>query len=184
MRKYAKDYELVVKEDKKGRQKRTAVYRGTYFEVVLDDRRLKQFKARVLLLLLLVLVMLLIGGFLPAFDGLRQLYVALPYAASFFPLYFIADGALRLPTKQRKLRRDEVDLSLNRMKTSSIILLIFLSIVVVGELIYILIVPEAGFRLEYIFLLSAFIAALAVFLIIRLQRPIEVKVSEDQQMEP
>ena len=41
MRKYVKDFKVVIKEDEKGRERRSAVYAGKYFDVSLDETELK-----------------------------------------------------------------------------------------------------------------------------------------------
>jgi MFS family permease len=176
MRKYADDYELVVKEDEKGRLKKTAVYKGTYFEVVQDERTLKKFKRNSLLLLAITLIGFLLGGFINN-QGMRMFYIAIPWAAAFLPLYFLAFGIIRLPVKKRKFRCDEIGLTFDRMKKASIALFILLSMVVVGEIIFLVGFAKEGLNLEYTYLVSQALTLIAVFIIIRLQDPIEVQAS-------
>lgn len=183
MRKYAGDYELVVKEDEKGRLKKSAVYKGIYFEVVPDERTLKKFKRNSLLLLVIIITAFLTGGFLNN-NGMRMFYIAIPWAAAFLPLYFLAYGIIRLPDKKRKLRRDEIELSFDRMKKSSIGLFILLCMVVVGEIVFLVGFAREGLNLEYTYLIAQALAAIAVFVIIRLQIPMEVQASGEFAQKP
>jgi hypothetical protein len=174
MKKFKDDYELVETIDEKGRSKRKAVYRGDYFEVSLDAGGLLRFKRYCLLLLGVVVVLHVIGGFINN-AGMYQFYVALPYAASFFPLFYAAEAVLRLPKEKRPYRRDEIGLSFDRIKSTSRILFIFLVIGVFGNIIYLLFFSAAGQRmLEFLFLLLEALAAAAVYFLIKLQKGIVV----------
>jgi heme exporter protein D len=105
-------------------------------------------------------------------------YVSLPYVISFLPLYFLVDSALRIPKKKRALRRDEAELSFDRMKKSSTFLLIFLAMVPVGEIIFLLFFADDRNNLEFLFLSLESFAVVAAYWMLRLQNLINVKKKE------
>lgn len=181
-KRYEDDYETVVTTDEKGREKKTAAYRGDYFELSLDEDGIVKFK-RNCLLLVAVIALLHIGGGFVGNRGMYQFYVALPYVLSFFPLTYLAEGILRLPKEKHKLRRDEVGLSFDRIRTASTVLLVFLGTGVIGEIAFLLFSAEKnGFTLEYRYLALEALAAAAVYLIIRLRKHIHVQTCSDQQL--
>ncbi len=180
MKRYADDYETVITKDEKGNEKKIAVYHGDYFEFVLDEEGIVRFRRNCFLLLAVIVVLHISGGFVGN-PGMYQFYVAFPYVLAFFPLLYIATGILRLPKEKRKYRRDEIGLSFNRMKTSSIILIILLGMGVLGELAFLLFF-SIGIRsvLEYVYLVIEVFTVAAVYFIITLQRQIHVQTCTGQ----
>jgi hypothetical protein len=177
---YADDYEIETTEDEKGHEKRIAVYRGDYFEIALDDQGIIRFR-RQCILLLVTFVVLHIGSGFVSNRGMFQFYVALPYVLAFFPLLYAVAGALRLPKNRRKYRRDEIGLSFDRLKNASNILLIFVGIGILGEITFLLLFSAGDQRLmEYVYLALEAPAAMAVYLLIRLQRQIHVQTCSEQ----
>ena len=158
MRKYAEDYELERKEDEKGRIKKTAKYVGDYYEVRVESQNLIRFRRIAVLLLVGILGLHVSAGFIGN-PGMYRFFVALPYVFVFLPLYFFTAGILRLPKEKRPFRRDEVDLSFERMKKASGFLIALLSLVVVGELIFLIGFDEGGYNLEILILVLEVIAA-------------------------
>jgi hypothetical protein len=173
MKRYADDYEIAYEMDKKGREKKVAVYKGIYFQVNVDEPKLVKFKRISQVLTLLIVAFQIASGFV-ANRGMYLFYVAMPYVFAFLPTYFLTAGVFRLPTQKRKFRRDEVGLSFERMKKASVSLLILLVASVLGEMIFLLVLAETGLTQEYIFLALQVLAALGTFIIIRLQQPVEV----------
>ena len=180
MKRYADDYETVVAKDEKGNEKNIAVYNRAYFEIKLDEKGIVRFRRNCFLLLAAIVVLHISGGFVSN-PGMYQLYVALPYALAFFPLAYMAAGILRLPKKKRKYRRDEIGLSFDRLKTSSIILIILLGMGVLGELTF-LIFFSIGFRnvLDTVYLVIEVFTGAAVYFIITLRRQIHVQTCAEQ----
>jgi hypothetical protein len=180
MKRYADDYETVITKDEKGNEKKIAVYHGDYFEFALDEEGIVRFRRNCFLLLAVIVVLHISGGFVGN-PGMYQFYVAFPYVLAFFPLLYIATGILRLPKEKRKYRRDEIGLSFNRMKTSSIILIILLGMGVLGELTFLLFF-SIGIRsvLEYVYLVIEVFTVAAVYFIITLQRQIHVQTCTGQ----
>lgn len=180
MKRYADDYETVVTSDEQGHEKKIAVYRGNYFEVALDEEGIIHFRRNCFVLLAAIVVLQISGGFVGN-QGMYQFYVAIPYVLAFFPLLYMAAGVLRLPKEKRKYRRDEIGLSFNRMKTASIVLMVFLGIGVLGEIMFLLFVSVKDQSvLEYLYLALEALAAAAVYFFIRLQRQIRVQPCDKQ----
>ncbi len=173
-KRYADDYETVITTDEKGNEKKTAVYRGEYFEISPDEEGLAQFKRNCLLLVAAIIVLHISGGFVNN-PGMNQFYVGLPYVSAFFPLVYLAMSFFRLPKSKPRYRRDEVGLSLGRMKTSSSILLVFLILSLLGEIAFLLF-ATTGYQLlrELLYLALAILTAAVVYYLIRLQGQIHI----------
>lgn len=173
-KRYADDYETVITTDEKGNEKKTAVYRGEYFEISLDEEGFARFKRNCLLLLATIIVLHISGGFVNN-PGMNQFFVGLPYVTAFFPLLYLALAILRLPGKKRKYRRDEIGLSFDRMKTTGFILLILLGMGVLGEIAFVLFTSMGDQALlEFLYLSIAVLTSATVFLLITLQRQITI----------
>lgn len=180
MRKYSKDYKIVVTEDKKGREKKTAVYQGKYYEINVEERRLKALKIFCLILSALVILIHIGSGFV-ANPGMYQFYVSIPYVFAFLPLYFLASGVLRLPTRRRKFRRDEIDLSFKRTDTWALILLIGQSAGIVGEIVFMIWFMDGWINLELIYLILEAVSVLLIYFLIRLLKPILQRIAANQE---
>lgn len=171
-KRYADDYETVITTDEKGNEKKTAVYRGEYFEISLDEAGLTNFKRKCLMLLATIILLHISGGFIDN-QGMYQFYVALPYVTAFFPLLYLAVAILRLPNEKRNYRRDEVGFSFDRVKTSSYILIVLMGFGILGEIVYLLAFSSGQVNsLELLYLLLEVCSAAAVYVIIILQRKI------------
>jgi len=179
MKRYSDDYEIVITEDEKGREKTTAMYRGNYFETVVNAQDLVKFKRNGLLLIAAIIGLHVGAGFI-ANPGMIQFYVSLPYVIAFLPLYFLAAGMLRVPNKKRKFRRDEVELSFDRVRSASIFLLVFLSMSIIGELVFLFWFAKAKFNFEYLYLAVEILALIAAYVLIRIQKPIIIRESTEQ----
>ena len=174
--KYSDDYKLVHTVDDKGRQRTHAEYNGDYYAVSLEEYELRQLKRNSLLLLVVLVALHVAAGFLNN-QGMYQFYIALPYAAGFFPLFFLAESIFRLPVEKRAYKREEVEQSFVRVKSTGKTLLLFLAVVLVGEALYFVFgaapenrILEAGF-----FFAEAFAAGFLYFLT-RIQNPIEIEI--------
>jgi hypothetical protein len=175
---FAEDYEIVTTQDEKGREKQTAVYRGVYFEVDLDERGILRFRRLSLLYLAVFIVAHVSGGFVQN-RGMFQWYISLPYVLAFFPFVYAAAGVLHLPKEKRNYRRDEIGLSFGRLKSNSRILLIFLGIGILGEVIFLMFFSAGGqCTAEFIYLALDVLAAALVFSLTRLQRQVHVQACE------
>lgn len=180
MRKYAEDYDIVVDVDDKGREKRKAVYHGDYFEIDLDQASLTKFNTTSILLMVAIIIFHIAGGFVGN-RGMYHFFVVLPYTIAFFPMLYMVVGVISLPREKRKYRRDEIGLSFTRIKNTSTILLILLSIGVIGEILYLLFFAGGSVELlEIIFLALEALATAAVYLSLQLQKNIIVKKCEEE----
>lgn len=151
MKRYADDYEIQIDLDKKGREKKVAVYRGNFFKVDINERQLIDLRKRAIFLFLFLVALHVAGGFV-ANRGMYAFYVAIPYVFTFLTLYFLGTGIFRIPRRKRKFHRDEVDLSFNRAKKASLALLIILVIGGIGEIFFIIFFSKNALTLEFLFL--------------------------------
>lgn len=174
MRKYAEDYEIIYEDDGKGGEKKAARYIGNFFEIDIKGPDLVKFRRNSLILLAIVIMLHIAGGFIGN-RSMYAFYIVLPYVFSFLPMYFLADGILRIPKEKKSYRRDEAELSFERMKKANIFLLIFLSMTVVGEIIYIIFFANEWNSLEFLFLSLVSLAAVASYILIRLRNTINVR---------
>lgn len=173
-RKYTEDYELVTTTDSMGREKKSAVYRGTYFETDLDQASLLKFKRLCMLLTALIIILQIGSGFI-ANPGMNNFYVAIPFAFSFFPLVYLADSVLRLPKAKRPLRRDEVAFSFDRIKVTGIILGIFIIAGIIGEIIFLILVTgEKNPVSELLYISLQAVSAASAFIILQMRQRIEI----------
>lgn len=174
-KRYADDYDTVITTDENGNEKKTAVYRGDYFEFELNKEEFARFKRNSYLLLAAIVVLHTGAGFVDN-RGMYQFYIALPYVLAFFPLMYLAASILRLPKEKPKYRRDEIGLSFDRMKPTSIVLLILLVSGVLGVIAFLLFFSVGDQRvLEYLYVTLEVLAAASVLIIIRLQGKIRIK---------
>jgi hypothetical protein len=117
-----------------------------------------------------------VGGGFVGNQGMYQFYVALPYVLAFLPLMYMAMSILRLPKEKRRYRRDEIGLSFDRMKTTSILLMILLVAGVLGEIAFLLFMSDGSQNmLEYFYLALETFAVVAVYFLTSLQRQIQVQ---------
>ena len=173
MRKYVDDYEIVIEEDEKGREKKKAVYRGNYYEVEIEKFSMAKFKWVNIVLFLVILALQIAGGFINN-QGMYRFFIALPYVGIFLPLYFIATGVFRLPKENRKFRRDEVELSFNRVKKASTYLLILFGMLILGEVIFLIFFANNDYQLEYLYLGVELIGGIAAYLLFNIQKFINI----------
>ncbi len=178
MRRFTKDFELVTTVDENGREKRGVEYKGGYFSFVVDSIDYKRFRT-LALALTFVMICLQIGAGFVANRGMYQMYIAIPYVLCFFPLVYLSAGALRLPRETAHLRRDQAELTIRRMKRSGAALLVFNSLVILSELVYLIFLnkdSEPGSELLFL-MLAVLLGAVNAFLLLK-TRAIPVKTEE------
>lgn len=177
-KKYIKDYDLVETEDEKGRSTKTVVYHGDYFHVNLEESQIKQFKLQLGLLFVAALASHVCAGLVNN-PGLYKAYMAIPYTTAFLPLFFLAEGILRIPIKKRVYRNEEMGLSYQRVVGMSRFYLIMNGIGVLGALVY-LVLASKGQDLgrEAIYFALVLIAALLVWIIFRKASKIVIEKEE------
>jgi hypothetical protein len=173
MRKYIKDYENVVETDEFGFERKVAVYIGDYFKVNLDEENLNKYRRYSLFLVGMMIIGQLAAGFV-ATQAMYAFYVSLPYVFTFLPLYFLIDSSLRLPQEDRNFKRDEVELSFNRIKNASKFMLALVGVTIIGDIVF-MILHSQGFELrELIYPVVEIIVAGLDYLLLRLHKPVTV----------
>jgi hypothetical protein len=183
-KRYADDYENEIVVDDKGRETKAPVYRGKLFEINLDQENLSRFKRSSLTILAVTTVVHVAAGFVDN-TGMNQFYVALPYVTAFFPLLYAATGAFRLPVEKRQYRRDEIGLSFERFKSSSMLLTIILGAGGLGELFYLLTgLLNRDIVRELLFFVPELLALAGGYLLIRLSGRVQTKVIQTKPQKP
>ncbi len=134
-KKYINAYETVYEYDDQGREIRKMVYRGNFFEISLDQKGLTRYRLIQIALFILLALVHTALGFLNN-PGTRTLYVSIPYTSTFVPLVFWGFAVFRLPRKKKPFRLEEIGLGFNRLKTMSLLVVIFTAISLTGMLIY------------------------------------------------
>lgn len=168
MRRFSKDFEIVTTIDEKGREKRSAEYKGEYFNFAVDGADYQRFRTLAWTLIPIMIALQIGAGFV-ANRGMYQMYIAIPYVLCFFPLVYLSAGALRLPRETSHLRRDQAELSVRRMKRSGAALLVFNSLVVLSELVYLVFFNkglETGKELLFL-VLAVLIGTVNAFLLLK-----------------
>jgi hypothetical protein len=174
-RKYLNDYEIVTQPDKHGRETTKLEYRGDFFEVLFQKGDLARYRKTSLLVLMITLVLHFSAGFINN-DGMRQFYVAIPYATVFLPFFYFSAGLVNLPGKQPPYRRDQVELSFKRIQSANLYLFLLLAVVVIGECAYLLFFASGGNpRLDHLFLLLELFAVIALGLYLPFHKSIHLK---------
>lgn len=174
MRRFTKDYDIVVDQDENGKETKTVVYKGKHYELLLDEAGITRFRKNCLMLLAAIIVLHITSGFLGN-QGMYQFYIALPYVFAFFALTYLSAGVLRLPKEKRKYQHDEIELSYNRIKTASIFLTVLLGIEVLGEIVFLLFAGTIqSIEQELSFLLIEILIFIGSFLLFSLQKQIQI----------
>ena len=174
------DYEIVFTTDKKGREKQSLAYRGPYFEIDLDEEILSRIKRQSILMLVMMIALHIGSGFVKN-QGMYQLYISIPYIFAFLALWYMASGILRLPTKKRRYRRDEIEHSLKTAKIASKVLMVLLGLGELGEFIFLIFgsEPVKG-AAEYLYLALNALTITLLFFSIRLQAKIIIHASPNK----
>jgi len=177
-KKYIKDYELVETEDANGRVKKSVIYHGDYFTLDLDESQIRKTK-RNFVLLTLAIILIHIGAGFVGNPGMYKFYIVVPYTSAFLPLMFMLMAVTRLPSEKRPYRNEEIGLSYERIKTTSLLYLIFMGIGLVGVVVFRLISigqPGLGSDLIYFGLICVCLAL--DWMIYRKIRKIRIEISE------
>lgn len=154
--------------DEKGREKKAVAYKGSYFDFEIAEEDYQGFR-KLAWALIVAMIALQIGAGFVANRGMYQIYIAVPYVLCFFPLVYLSAGALRLPRETSHLRRDQAELSVRRMKRSGAALLVFNSLVVLSELVYLVFFNkglETGKELLFL-VLAVLIGTVNAFLLLK-----------------
>lgn len=164
--------------DEKGREKKAVAYKGSYFDFEIAEEDYQGFR-KLAWALIVAMIALQIGAGFVANRGMYQIYIAVPYVLCFFPLVYLSAGVLRLPRETAHLRRDQAELTIRRMKRSGAALLVFNSLVILSELVYLIFLnkdSEPGSELLFL-MLAVLLGAVNAFLLLK-TRAIPVKTEE------
>ena len=179
MKRYADDYETIIENDERGREKKIAVYRGSYYDIAVDEKDIIKFRRNSLILIVAIIILHVAGGFIGN-RGMYAFYIALPYVFVFLPLFFMVNGGLRLPKEQRKFRRDEIGLSYDRIRKACIFALILLGVLIIGEIAFMVWFAGEGRSLEIPFIIIESLALTAAYILYRMQRSMQVLISVEE----
>jgi len=134
-RKYVSDYRLEETLTPAGRMETKRVYRGEYYRYQESPACIRKLRLRILLVSAAVIALML-PMLLTNSDLGRTIYVVLPVAASFVPLYLLLAGARRLGFPDVRFTREHRDKTDRRIARSSLLLSIFLGVGSVGSIVY------------------------------------------------
>ncbi len=135
-KKYAKDYKVRLVSANDGREmKEEYVYTGDYFLSGLAPEKEKGFKRKCVFLLLGAAVCFFCAGLIDC-DGMRVLYVALPYAVTLLPLGFMLTGAYRVCREKGPFKREAFDHGWKRLRSMSMLMLVLSGITVIGSALF------------------------------------------------
>ncbi len=179
MGRHTDDYKTVVTTDEAGKENKSVVYTGSYFEISLDQQELTRFK-RNCLLLLAAIAMLHVGAGIIGNKGMYQFYIAVPYVIAFFPLVYLVDAAIRMPWEKRPYRRIEIENTFNRLKMPGIVMMVSVGIVIVGDIAFLFLASELPrVELEMLFLAVEIPAFILLLILFRSQKRIQIQTCAD-----
>ena len=167
MKKYVNDYKTILTVNEKGEQIRTYEYQGDYFNLPFKATQMQKNKTTFLLTLAGIIITHIVGGFMNN-AGMRQFFVAIPYAFAFLPIFNLVRSGIRLPVEERKYRREEIGVTYERFTNHSLTLMITLGACLAGEVIFLLFFSEGSLQNNEFYFLAAELAALALGLIIHI----------------
>lgn len=182
MKKYVNDYKTVLSVNEKGEQIRTFEYQGDYFNLPFSVAQMQKYKLIFLLTLAGIVIAHITGGVLNN-PGMRQFYVAIPYALTFLPIFNLLRSGIRLPVEERKYRREEIGVTYERFTNHSLTLMITLGACLAGEVIFLLFFSEGSLQNNEFYFLAAELAALALSLMIhnRIKKVVITKALDEEK---
>ncbi|MBP7197268.1 MAG: hypothetical protein KBA05_07660 [Anaerolineaceae bacterium] len=182
MKKYDSDYKTILSINKKGEQVRTYEYQGDYYKLPFDSAQMRKFKILFMLTLAGVILAHILGGVINN-PGMRNFYVAIPYAFAALPIFNLFRSGIRLPIEDRKYRREEIGVTYERFTNHSLFLLIALGACILGEVVYLVFFSKGGAGANETYFLAAESAALALGLVIyiSLKKVVITKVPEEEK---
>lgn len=156
-KKYVKDYKakLVSVNDGRG-MKEIYVYTGDYFTAGIQDGQ----RGRVLATIVVCCIGCILcfaGAGLIDCGGMRQFYVAVPFAVSLLPLGMMTAGVWRCVREKEPLKREAVDHGWHRTKGMSMFAAIVAGISAVASVVYMLIAKDfSGGQIVFTLLMALF----------------------------
>ena len=156
-KKYVKDYKakLVSVNDGRG-MKEIFVYTGDYFTAGIEKGQRRQVLAAIAGCCAGCILCFAAAGMINC-DGMRQFYVAVPYAVSLLPLGMMTAGVWRCLREKEPLKREAVDHSWRRVSGMSLFAAIVAAITAVASVVYMLIAKDlTGGQLAFTLLMAGF----------------------------
>ena len=136
-RRYMKDYELRVELDKKGREVKVPYYTGLYYSTVWEESVLRSFRKLCIVLSIATLVALL-GSLWLVHNAMKVIFVIMPAVLALFPATYLIMGAFRLPVDLTPMKSDDLEYGFERVKRSSIGVLVLSGVSLLCEIGYLL----------------------------------------------
>ncbi|WP_066715734.1 hypothetical protein [Clostridium sp. Marseille-P299] len=167
--KYRKDYESHIEVQGK-RKKKTLIYKGKYYKIDINQEELKNMKIKYAIFSALTMLAFIFVG-LQNTEGSRKFYIILPYIFTFLPIFYEIMGTIKLITNKQKMTFVEYDTSIQRIKRSTIGILIFSLSSSFGEIIFLITNKITDVRsLEYRALSGILFMSLISFLFLQQQK--------------
>ncbi len=178
-KKYVKDYKakLVSVNDGRG-MKEIYVYTGDYFTAGIQDGQ----RGRVLAVLVgccIGCILCFAGAGLIDCDGMRQFYVAMPFAVSLLPLGMMTAGVWRCVREKEPLKREAVDHSWRRVRGMGMFAAIMAGITAAASVVYMLIAKDfSGVQIVFTLVMALF-AGFGVGIWLTVQKKCNIHQLED-----
>ncbi len=134
-RKYVSDYRLETVVTPSGKRETKRIYQGVYYRFERSRQDILRLRRHILLVALasamLIFPLLMTETYLS-----HTIYIVLPVAAAFVPLYLLLAGARRLGFSEERFTREHRDKTEKRIARASLWLSIFLGAAVIGGIVY------------------------------------------------
>lgn len=134
-RKYVSDYRLEKVVTPTGKVETRQVYQGVYYTYAQTPEAISRLRKHILLTVVIVAV-LMFPMLMTTSDLSHTIYIVLPVAAAFVPLYHLLAGARRLGFADKRFTREHRDKTEKRISRASLWLSIFLGLSAAGGVVY------------------------------------------------
>lgn len=165
-RKYVSDYRLEKVVTPSGKVQTRQIYQGVYYTYAQAPEAISRLRKHILLTVVAAAVLLL-PMLMTASDLSHTIYIVLPVAAAFVPLYQLLAGARRLGFAEKRFTREHRDKTEKRISRASLWLSIFLGLSSAGGVVYLCL---RTVRAEEILCIVSLMLAWAVSLLLLPQR--------------
>lgn len=180
-RAYVNDYDInteIVRDGKKRKEKTNIIYHGKYYRIQMDDKKIKKAKWLNVIYGIIFALLFAFLGFLNN-DGSRIIYVVLPYVFLFLPIFYTNMGTIKLLNITGDMTVKEYDFTVERMKKTTLSLLILSIACALGEILYLIRynITEIASK-DYIFLSGILIMIGAAILFMKNQKTVNKNITE------
>lgn len=179
-RKYTSDYRLEDTLDPKtGRMSTRSVYEGQWFRFCADAAAVKR-AARAYVLLTALCALVYAPPLLLDAPAMRAAYVALPFVALIFPLFYLAAGCRRIFTAKERVTREHRDKIVERLRGASVSACALSGVSLVGLIVCWCLRGFAAIDLTCA-CAAALIVTANLVMLLRLHRSVEMEPIEGQE---